>query len=510
MNKFGKVYIVGAGCGSYDLITLRGKELIEQCSVIVYDSLIDTALLDYAPDNAERICVGKRAGRHSEAQENINNLLIEKAREGNTVVRLKGGDPFVFGRGGEEISDLQKNNIEYAVVPGISSAIAVPELAGISVTHRGSSRSFHVITGHTADDMLPENMSAYASLDGTLVFLMGLKNLKQIAKSLIEKGKDESTPAAVISNGATAVQRVVTGELKDIAEIAKEQNLTAPAVIVIGEVAKFDFSQTIKMPLENITVAVTGTKRFVHRLSTRLSGLGAIIKNLNYLDVIEYSDNTRFDNALMNLNDYSWIVLTSINGAEIFWNRLNKLKIDIRKLAKIKFAVIGSGTSRILENHGIFADLIPESYTSKALGNKLSEKASKGERILLLRAQQGSTELTEILDRKNISFDDIKTYDVQSTASNFIDEEINTDFIAFASSSGVNAFFESGYKISAKTKIICIGDITANALRKRNIRNIKICETSNIEGIVDTIIREVQNEEIQTIKIKQADSQTGS
>lgn len=510
MNKFGRVYIVGAGCGSYDLITLRGKKLIEQCSVIVYDSLIDTALLDYAPDNAERICVGKRAGRHSEAQENINNLLIEKAREGNTVVRLKGGDPFVFGRGGEEISALQKNNIEYAVVPGISSAIAVPELAGIPVTHRGSSRSFHVITGHTADDMLPENMSAYASLDGTLVFLMGLKNLKRIAKILIEKGKDESTPAAVISNGATAAQRVVTGALKDIAEIVREQNLTAPAVIVIGEVAKFDFSQTIKMPLENITVAATGTKRFVNKLSSRLNNLGASVKNLDYLNVIEYCDNPSFDNALMNLTDYSWIVLTSINGAEIFFSRLNKLKIDVRKLAKIKFAVIGSGTSRALENHGIFADLVPESYTSEALGNKLSEKASEGERILILRARQGSKELTKILDRKNMSFDDIKTYDVQSAASNFIGEEINTDFIAFASSSGVNAFFESGYRISAKTKIICIGSVTANALRRRSTKNIRICETSNIEGIVDTIIREVQNEEIQTIKSKRPDAQTGS
>lgn len=510
MNTFGKVYIVGAGCGSYDLITLRGKNLIERCSVIVYDSLIDTSLLDFAPDSAERICVGKRAGRHSEAQENINNLLIDKAREGNTVVRLKGGDPFVFGRGGEEISALQKNNIEYAVVPGISSAIAVPELAGIPVTHRRSSRSFHVITGHTADDMLPENMSAYASLDGTLVFLMGLKNLKRIAKSLIKNGKDESTPAAVISNGAIADQRVVRGGLKDIAAIAEEQNLKAPAVIVIGEVAKFDFSQTVVMPLENITVTVTGTKKFANKLSSRLSDWGANVKRLDYLNVIEYRDNKRFDDALMNFENYSWIVLTSINGAEIFFSRLNKLKIDIRKLAKIKFAVIGSGTARILENHGIFADIIPESYTSKALANKLAEMVSKGERILILRARQGSEELTEILDENNMSFDDIKTYDVQSGIVNSDDKEIDTDFITFASSSGVNTFFESGYRISAKTKIVCIGNITANTLRKHNIKDFQICDKSNIEGISDTILREVQNEEIQTTEIKQSDSQTGS
>ena len=218
MNNVGKVYLVGAGCGDFDLITLRGKRLLEICQVIVYDSLIDDRLLEFVPSDCEKICVGKRAGRHSESQENINSLLVQKAGEGKNVVRLKGGDPFVFGRGGEEITALRQNSIPYSIVPGISSCIACAELGGIPVTHRNVSRSFHVITGHTAEDLLPENMKNYAQLDGTLVFLMGLGNVRNIAESLISNGKAPKIPAAVISNGAGANQSVLRTTLDNIAD----------------------------------------------------------------------------------------------------------------------------------------------------------------------------------------------------------------------------------------------------------------------------------------------------
>lgn len=491
MSALGKVYLVGAGCGDYDLITLRGKKLLEQCDVVVFDSLIDNRLLDFAADNAEKICVGKRAGRHSESQENINKLLVKKATEGKNVVRLKGGDPFVFGRGGEEILILQKHNIEYGIVPGISSAIAVPALAGIPVTHRKVSRSFHIITGHTAEDMLPETISDYAKLDGTLVFLMGLKNLRQISQSLIQNGKDENTPAAVISNGASAKRRILKSTLKYIAEETEKQNLNAPAIIVVGDVVNFDFTQTISLPLQNTSVTVTGTKKFAAKLSSQLEKLGADVKKLDYLNVIEYHDNFEFDNALLNLSDYNWIVLTSINGAEIFMNRLYKLKIDIRKLSKIKFAVIGSGTAEALEKKGIFADLIPDVYTSKALGEQLAEKIRDKDKVLILRAKQGSAELSEILDKNNVSYDDIKTYDILGSMKISNNNEIDTDFITFASASGVNAFYENGFKISSKTKIVCIGEITAKALKKHSIDNFKISKISNIDGITDTILWEV-------------------
>lgn len=497
MSNLGKVYLVGAGCGDYDLITLRGKSLLEKCDVVVYDSLIDSRLLDFAPDNAEKICAGKRAGHHSEKQENINNLLVQKAREGKTVVRLKGGDPFVFGRGGEEIIALKENNIPYSVVPGISSAIAVPELAGIPVTHRKLSRSVHIITGHTAEEMLPENLSRYARLDGTLVFLMGLNNIDKISESLIKSGKNENTPAAVISNGASKNQQIVRSTLKDIADKAKQNNIKSPAIIVVGETAQFDFKETISLPLNDISVTVTGTKRFSEKLSAQLNNLGAEIKTLDFLNVSEYQDNTEFDNALENISEYDWIVLTSINGAEIFFDRLKKLKIDIRKLNKIRFAVIGSGTAEVLEKYGIFADLVPDVYTSLALGKVLSKAVKQNEKVLILRAKQGSLELTKILDENKISYDDIKTYDLTSNLSGEINN-IDTDFITFASASGVNAFFENGFSISSKTKIVCIGEITANALKQHNISDYRVSKISNIDGIIQEILTEAENEQIQT------------
>ncbi len=498
MNKNGRVYIVGAGCGDYDFITIRGKRLLEQCDTVIYDFLIDNRLLDFVSQNAERICVGKRAGCHSESQENINALLVKKAMEGKNIVRLKGGDPFVFGRGGEEIAALQMNSIEYSVIPGISSAIAVPELAGIPVTQRKVSRSFHVIAGHTAEDLIPENMNLYARLDGTLIFLMGLKNIGQISEMLIHNGKSENTPAAVISNGAGEKQQIVRGKLKNIADEVKKQELRTPVVIIVGDTAEYNFMPTISLLLRGISVTVTGTKKFAAKLSDKLSVLGAEVNRLDYLNVVEYRDNAKFDDALRNLNNYYWLVLTSINGAEIFFKKLTDLGIDVRALSKIKLAVIGSGTAEVLKRHGIIADLVPEIYTSEALGKMLSCNVRKNQRVLILRAEKGSTELTEILDSNNISYDDIKVYDVFSNVKDFNNKEINTDLITFASSSGVNAFFENGFKISSETKIICIGENTANTLKAHSIDHFIISATSNIDGIIETILGEIHNEKVQT------------
>lgn len=489
----GSVYLVGAGCGSFDLITLRGMNLLKKCDTVVYDSLIDERLLDFVPDGAEKISVGKRAGRHSETQESINDLLVKKALEGKNIVRLKGGDPFVFGRGGEEILALRENEIPFGIVPGISSAIAVPELSGIPVTHRKISRSFHVITGHTAEDLLPKNMNAYSHLDGTLVFLMGLKNLSQIAKALIENGKPEETPAAVISNGASPNSRIVRGTLKTITTDVVKSGINAPAAIFIGDTVKFDFLPTINYPLSGISITVTGTKRFADKLSTRLYDLGAEVKRLNYLKITEYRENQLLDEALENIGNYGLIVLTSINGAEIFLKKLRDLKIDIRRLAGIKFAVIGSGTSEILEKSGIFPDLIPEEYTSKSLGKLIAHSTPKQERILILRAEKGSKELTDILTENNIDFDDIKTYDVVCENPKPVEDEITTDFLIFASSSGVNTFFENGYKISDNTRIICIGNITANALKSFSVKDFYVSKQSDIDGIINTIGKAIKN-----------------
>lgn len=286
----GRVIIAGAGCGDYDLITMRGYGALKSCDVVIYDSLIDSRLLDFCKDGAERICVGKRAGRHSSTQEEINALLVEKAAEGGVVLRLKGGDPFVFGRGGEEITALKAAGIPYSLIPGVTSSVAVPELAGIPVSHRGLSRSFHVITGHTANDLLPEHFESYAKCGGTLIFLMGLRNLPEIAGRLIENGMGEKTPAAVISKGATPEQRAVKGCLGDIAEKVKREDLPAPAVIIVGETAGLDLSPTYLPPLYGVSVAVTATKGLSRRLIKSLNALGAYAHRCGGFELRELND----------------------------------------------------------------------------------------------------------------------------------------------------------------------------------------------------------------------------
>lgn len=487
----GMVYLIGAGCGSYDLITIRGQKLLSQCDTVVYDSLIDLRLLDFVPECAEKICVGKRAGQHNATQNEINQLLIQKASEGKTVARLKGGDPFVFGRGGEEILALQAHGIPYNVVPGISSAIAVPELAGIPVTHRKTSRSFHVITGHTADEIMPENLRHYARLDGTLVFLMGLKHLRQITENLLSGGMHPDTPAAVISQGGTARQRTMKGTLGSIASLAEQNKAEAPAVIVIGETACFDFSPDL--PLENASVAVTGTKRFTDKLSQKLESLGASVRCCCKLEIREYAENPMLDKEIAQLAKYKWLVFTSMNGVDIFLKRLRKNRIDIRSLSGLHIAVLGSGTANALAQYGLFPELIPEEYTSAALGKALAQKASGN--ILILRAKQGSPELTKPLDAAGISYDDVKIYDV-SCQNDFPGEAVQDDFLVFASASGVHAFFDNGNTISGHTRIICIGQITADALHSHGVTECSICAVHTVDGIVQKIL-EGKHETIQ-------------
>lgn len=483
------MYIVGAGCGDFDLITLRGAEYIKHCDVLVYDSLIDALLLGFAPESAEKICVGKRSGRLSAKQENINEILVEKAKEGKTVVRLKGGDPFVFGRGGEEIESLKNADVPYDIVPGISSSIAVPELAGIPVTHRNLSRSVHIITGHTAQDTLPENIKKCAETDGTLVFLMGLKKLPDIAKNLIQCGKSKDTPVAVVSNGACAENQTVRGTLSTICENVKSEEVVPPVVIVVGEITKFDFAPTIKRPLKNISVTVTGTRRLSDKLGKMLTLSGAKVKKHDLLKVIEYRDNDAFDNAINGIDSYDYVVLTSMNGAEIFMRRLRRLKKDIRSFANVRFAVIGSGTAAVLEKYGIFADCVPNVYTTCELGYLLSKTVKKGEKVLILRAENGSPELTRILAENNINFDDVKTYDIQLEKKQD-NSVVNTDFITFASASGVNKFFDGGATVSEKTSVVCIGEITAEALINHGVNSFKIARTKDTDGILQIIIKE--------------------
>ena len=493
----GKVYLVGAGCGDPELITWRGLNLLRKCDVVLYDDLVAQKLLEETKKDCELIFVGKRYGRHSLPQNETNALLVEKAKEGKVVVRLKGGDPFVFGRGGEEVLALQGENIPYEVVSGVTSSIAVPAAAGIPVTHRKVARSFHVITGHTAADgetTLTENLDVLAKLEGTLVFLMGLHHLEEICDGLTKGGKDFETPAAVISKGTTPMQKIVRASLGELAAKVREEKLEAPAVIVIGETAGLDFTGTIPRPLYGVKIGVTGTKSITRKLRDKLEELGAAVTEMDYSTIVPYRENKHLEQELQKISEYPWAVFTSPNGVEIFFDYLKNLKFDVRKLACLQFAVIGTGTAAALEKRGIYASFLPEKYDVESLAKGLCETVKKEEKILILRAEQGSEILTEVFDAEGMTYTDVKIYDIlvdedKRRAANEKAKEM--DFITFASGSGVRGFLENGGSIPVGTKAVCIGSSTAKMLKKYGDYEKITAETFNVDGVIEIILKEV-------------------
>ena len=493
----GKVYLVGAGCGDSELITWKGLNLLRKCDVVLYDDLVASKLLEETRQNCELIFVGKRYGKHSLPQNETNDLLIEKAKEGKTVVRLKGGDPFVFGRGGEEVLALQAENIPYEVVSGVTSSIAVPAAAGIPVTHRKVARSFHGITGHTAaggETTLTENLDVLAKLEGTLVFLMGLHHLEEICDGLMQGGKSPQIPAAVISKGTTPEQKIIRANLGELAAKVREAKLEAPAVIVIGETAELDFTGTIPRPLYGVKIGVTGTKSITRKLRDRLEEMGAAVTEMDYSAIVPYRENPCLEKELQEISDYPWAVFTSPNGVEIFFDYLKKLKFDVRTLAHLQFAVIGTGTAAALEKRGIYASYLPEKYDVESLAKGLCKTVKKEENILILRAEQGSEILTEVFDEAGMTYTDVKIYDihVDEDKRRFANEKAQEmDFITFASGSGVRGFMETGGSIPAGTKAVCIGSSTAKMLKKYGDYEKITAETFNVDGVVEIILKEV-------------------
>lgn len=494
--KVGKVYLVGAGCGDAELITEKGLRLLRQCDAVLYDDLAAAALLEETKPDCAHIFVGKRYGKPSMPQAEIHALLLEQARQGKTVVRLKGGDPFVFGRGGEEILALQATEIPYEVVPGITSAIAVPAAAGIPVTHRKIARSFHVITGHTAEDTpFPENLELLAKLEGTLLFLMGLHHLEEICAGLLAGGKSPKTPAAVISHGTTPQQKIVRAPLGELAAKVRAAGLETPVVIVVGQTAGLDFSATIPYPLSGVKIGVTGTSRITRKLKKKLTALGAAVTEMDYSRLLPYTENPALEAALEQPQDADWAVFTSPNGVAIFFDYLQKLRYDVRRLFGWNFAVIGSGTAQALEQRGIYPAYLPEKYEVEQLASGLCEKVRQGEKILIFRAEQGSPVLNEMLDAAGYSYRDIKLYDIvvdMEKRRRALDAVSEMDFLTFASGSGVRGFFAEGGSIPAGTKAVCIGSSTQKMLESYGYTENTVAEVSNVEGLLAAILKEVQ------------------
>ena len=480
----GCVYLIGAGCGTMDLITLRGLERLKNCDAVVYDDLIDQALLQIPPTAAERIYMGKRSGKHSAPQNTISAKLVELAQGGKRVARLKGGDPFVFGRGGEEILTLQQAGIPFEEVPGISSSIAIPAAAGIPVTHRGVSRSFHVITAHTADkDGLPQDLPQLARLHGTLVFLMGLSHLEALADSLCRYGMAPDTPAAVISGGNAPHPATVRGTLADISLRTREAGVLPPAVIVVGETAAMDLcTGSLRRSLEGVRVGLTGTDSITGKLRTALEQEGAqpVLVERSVVDPLP---------LLIPLDVLCdgmphWLVLTSANGVRLFFKKLQEAHIDLRRLHACKFAVIGAPTAAVLAEYGIQADLCPPVYTSAALAEVLCGAVSGDEDVYLLRAKNGAEILPGTLREAGISVQEVPLYDLR--ADHAVSERTrdgleSLDYLTFSSAGGVRLFLEEHGKIPGHPTCVCIGTVTAKALKDCCQRPFLVAETASVD-----------------------------
>ncbi len=505
MKETGVVYLVGAGPGDPGLITEKGLSRLRICDAVVYDSLLSPRLLDEVPDHCRKLHVGKRAGHHSMGQEEINQLLMELAGEGLSVVRLKGGDPFVFGRGGEEIMALSKAGIPYEVVSGVTSAVAALASAGIPVTHRAISRSFHVMTGHTLSEegTLPPDFHQFARLSGTLIFLMGLGNLSLIVKGLLSQGKPGETPAAVIQNGTLPEERAIRGTLKDIEEKVLAAGIESPAIIVVGEVASLDFSSTLKQPLEGCRIGVTGTDPFTERLRKQIKSLGGASECILSLLIESHRKDGKMKEAYEKLPSCTWIVFTSANGVREFFHGLLEWGYDFRRVGHVKFAAVGRGTADELLRHGFSADYIPKKYQVKDLAAGLKDLISVEDRLLIPRSSGGSKELNEILDEAGATYDDILLYDVVPAGPGTEDRaEVlkHLDYLTFSSASGVEAFFrEADEKIKealAGLKVVCIGEITAKALMEHGRKADIIAGVYSIPGMTEAICADWNEEKM--------------
>ncbi len=508
MEKVGKVYLIGAGPGDPGLITLKGKNLLEKAEVMIYDYLANPVLLKFCPDFCELIYVGKKGGEHTLPQEEINKLLVQKAKEGKLVVRLKGGDPFLFGRGGEEIEALVQENIPFEVIPGITSGIAVPAYAGIPVTHRDFTSTLALITGHEAENKEESKVDFKAlSRLGTLVFFMGVKRLPFIVENLLKEGKSPETPCAVIQWGTTPRQKTVSGTLANIIGKAKEKGITAPAIIVIGEVVRLrdKFNWFEKKPLFGKRILITRTREQASKLKELLEELGAEVIELPTIEVKPLINKQTFD-VLKNLSYYDWIIFTSENGVRFFFLALFQQGLDVRSLGENKIAVIGPATEKALSNFYLKPDLKPEKdFTQEGLAETFKREDLKGKRILLVRAKVAREILPSLLKELGASVDILPIY--ETVKPEFSPEDLKSLFkeplsaITFTSSSTAENFFSilNSVKIELpkETVLASIGPVTSETLRKLGYEPTITAKEYTIPGLVSALVAYFDKRELE-------------
>lgn len=490
MSKKGKVYIVGAGCGDFELLTLKGKRCISEADCIIYDRLVNKRILGFAGKGTEFIYLGKENTEGGLIQEEINNKILEKALEGKIVVRLKGGDPFVFGRGGEEIEKLLENNISFEIVPGITSAIAVPEYAGIPVTHRGVSKSFHVFTGMTAKENSFHDFKKIAELEGTLVFLMGVKNLGLITGELIKHGKDKNTPAAVIEKGTTGKQRVITDSLENIFKTAEKEKAVSPAVIVIGDVVKKreKFNWFEKKELFGKNILVTRDTAQGENFCREIEKLGGNSELLSFLRIEDKMHNFNYEN----LKNYQALLFNSPNGVKFFFEHIP----DMRVLGNIKIGAVGAKTKEELEKFKIKPDVMPEKYLTAELAEEILKITEENDRILVITSDISPCDDVEWSRKYNRKFEKFIGYNTNFNLKSKTDVEKilkDMEYITFLSSSAVKSFvssLENDISCVKRLKVISIGPSTTKTLKNFKINIFSEALDYTADGVIDILRKE--------------------
>ena len=487
MANKGKVYIMGAGPGDLELLTLKGKRAIEEADCIVYDRLINPRILDFAKKDAEMIYLGKGNTEGGVIQDEINRTIVTKALEGKTVARVKGGDPFVFGRGGEEIQSLFDNGISFEVIPGITSSISVPAYAGIPVTHRGVARSFHVFTGHTMEDGTWHNFEAIAKLEGTLVFLMGIKTLPIIVNDLVKNGKNPETPVAIIEKGATADQRVTVGTLENIIEKAKERKIVPPAITIIGEVV--NLRETFKWfedkNLFGKKILVTRDKKQAGEFSNKIEKMGGVAVELSFIEIESVLSKVTSED----LKEYSALLFNSPNGVREFMKKID----DIRSLAHLKIGAVGSKTKELLEEYKIKADFMPEEYMVSKLAELSLEYTKPGEKILIITSDISPCDTDKFNSMYDREFHKIVAYNTKKITrekKEVCDALNKVEVVTFLSSSTVDAFYASidgDLECVKNIKFASIGPVTSETMRKYGFSVDYEAKVYDINGILDAL-----------------------
>ncbi len=498
----GKVYLVGAGPGDPGLITVKGLECIKHADVLIYDYLASPVLLNYASKNTEIIYVGKKGGDHTLSQDGINSLIAEKANKGFIVTRLKGGDPFIFGRGAEEAEVLIEEGIPFEIVPGVTSAIAAPAYAGIPLTHRKFTATVAFVTGHEDPTKEESNIdwSALAKGIGTIVFLMGVKNLPKITSQLINYGMLSDTPVALVRWGTTPRQFSITGTLENINDRVKSIGLKPPAIIVVGNVVKLrkKMSWFENRPLMGKRIVVTRAREQASDLVKLLSDLGAECLECPTIKVVPPDDWKPLDAAIENISSYDWLVFTSVNGVNYFFERLFAKSKDVRLLSKLNTAVIGPATERRLFNFGLKSDIVPKSYRAESIIEAFGNEDVNGKKILLPRAKEARPILPVELTKMGAAVDEITSYytkEVPDSADLLLKrlKENTIDLITFTSSSTVKNFkailpdniFETQMK---DITIACIGPITADTAKNLGFDVHIVANSFTIPGLCEAIL----------------------